>query len=59
MQKASIKGWVEDQAEHGKITFTLEELKTAFPEMPLAVLRVGLYREKSGELLLVYGEDSI
>ena len=46
MQKASIKGWVEEQAEHGKITFTLEELKTAFPEMPLAVLRVGLYREK-------------
>ena len=52
MQKVSIRRWIEKQAEHGKITFTLEELKAAFMEMPLAVLRAGLYREKKRKTIV-------
>lgn len=44
MPKITVKTWIEGQAQHGRIVFTLDELRRAFPSAEPTALRSGLYR---------------
>lgn len=44
MSSGTVRGWIIDQARHGRISFTRRELCAAFPEMGRDTLNAGLYR---------------
>lgn len=44
MAEEGIRAWIYRQAYHGRITFTMDELRCAYPSMPQSALHSALYR---------------